>query len=369
MPDLEDVEYSHEEAVQAVRGYYTFLTNMYLDSARIAEPPTEDGWPNITSERCRTFGKTTEVIDLLKHLPYITGAPPDAWGNRPHAGPHIWFLDYARELSHHLDRPLDEKKGKSLRLITEDLPPGQVPSHVVGLIAGDAEGSFLLDTRLGVIHWTDCPREIQNQIRFSKKGIYPAQESENATRQDLHTSKNDGNTIGDTRDDMEGLDEYLEGIHLHGSQDDQHAAVGKQDDSEHETNSSGTFSGADEEDPDMIEQILNDGYDSDWFPEEEQGWRGDSGKWTIPDFFEVLKLHFLTLDWVPICDNRVLDVWSAAQHGKSRMLAEVQAIWREHGWPAAQADGSFDKVACLAHIRRFLCEKYPDVWGILALYP
>lgn len=369
MPLLEDVEYSQAEAVEAVRGYYTFLTNMYLDSSRIAEPPSEDGWPDITPQRFQTFAKTTEVLDLLRHLPYITGAPLDFWGQRPHAGPHIQFHDYTRELGYRLNRPLNDEDGEDLRLMTEDLPPGQVPSHVVGLKSGDSEGSFLLDTKLGIIHWTDCPTEIQYKIRVSKQSVYPALESEDITGQSLQIRNGTGTTGLRSGNNLEALNERIDGFRLQGSQDAHVVAAGGHGLSEDNASSSTTSPGPDEQDPDIIEQILDDAYMSDWWPEVEQDWRGDSGKWTIPDFFEVLKLHFRALDWVPISDRRVMDVWSAAQDGKSRMLAEVQAIWREHGWPTAEALGTFDKVACLAHVRRFLCERYPDVGEILDMYP
>ena len=42
MSGLDDIAYSRDATVAAVRDYYAFLTDMYLDEAEVLEPPTED---------------------------------------------------------------------------------------------------------------------------------------------------------------------------------------------------------------------------------------------------------------------------------------------------------------------------------------
>jgi hypothetical protein len=39
MPSLIDIKYSRQKTVSAVRDYYLFLTNLYLDESSITEPP------------------------------------------------------------------------------------------------------------------------------------------------------------------------------------------------------------------------------------------------------------------------------------------------------------------------------------------
>jgi hypothetical protein len=68
--DLCNIHYSREATVAAFEDYFEFLTAMYMDPAVIQTPP-EGGWPQITVESMRPLGKTDEVVDLLRHLPYI----------------------------------------------------------------------------------------------------------------------------------------------------------------------------------------------------------------------------------------------------------------------------------------------------------
>lgn len=70
MPSLEDISYSQDVCVAAVRVYYHFLSRMYLDESCIEEPPA-GGWPHVTPENLRPLGKSDEVVSLLRHLPYL----------------------------------------------------------------------------------------------------------------------------------------------------------------------------------------------------------------------------------------------------------------------------------------------------------
>lgn len=51
--------------------YYEYLTTLHLAVDCIKRPP-KGGWPSITAERLAFLGKTDAVIDLLKHIPYIS---------------------------------------------------------------------------------------------------------------------------------------------------------------------------------------------------------------------------------------------------------------------------------------------------------
>ncbi len=160
MPWLRDVRYSREETIAAVRDYYRFLVQMYMPAAYIIEPPPE-GWPSITKEKFRNMGKTDEVIELLRHLPYIrddysprgpAGFPRGALINYSTWDPSVWANGYVKDVGNRMS------EGQ----ICRDVPP-----HVVGLIesrpVGDTlSGDFklLLDTELGIIHWNHHPTEI-----------------------------------------------------------------------------------------------------------------------------------------------------------------------------------------------------------------
>lgn len=60
-----------EELAAELLSYYEFLTTMYLPEDCLKRPP-KGGWPSVTAERLAFLGKTDAVIDLLKHIPYIS---------------------------------------------------------------------------------------------------------------------------------------------------------------------------------------------------------------------------------------------------------------------------------------------------------
>lgn len=59
------------EVAAEVLSFYEFLTKLHLPAEAIKRPPT-DGWSFINAERFGFMGKTDAVIDLLKHIPYIS---------------------------------------------------------------------------------------------------------------------------------------------------------------------------------------------------------------------------------------------------------------------------------------------------------
>jgi hypothetical protein len=63
---------SWKPILDAIRGYYTFLTESLgaIPSNCIVDAP-EGGWPSITQSSLAGLEKTNAVIELLRHLPYI----------------------------------------------------------------------------------------------------------------------------------------------------------------------------------------------------------------------------------------------------------------------------------------------------------
>lgn len=78
MPSVHEISYSHSESVAAIRGYYAFLTSMYLDESAVEYPP-EEGRPAINPESLRGLGKTYKVISLLRQIPYLVNEGSDIW--------------------------------------------------------------------------------------------------------------------------------------------------------------------------------------------------------------------------------------------------------------------------------------------------
>jgi hypothetical protein len=127
---------------------------MYLDEEQVLEPP-EGGWPSITAQNLRGLGKTDEVIALLRHLPYIS-RPSDLI--MAHGSARCVFADWQRLATSCAGAP--DEAAAHLKWSSEEDFDGNVPSHVVGLTNGGNYNSiFLLDTKLGIVHWRSCPHK------------------------------------------------------------------------------------------------------------------------------------------------------------------------------------------------------------------
>lgn len=163
MPDLEDISYSENECVEAIKDYYAFLSKMYLDPSKIRTPPQE-GWPDITPDVFRELEKTDAVISLLRRLPYVDCSS----GDEIMMAARCHFADWSRN-------GINLLRGKvgagSLRLITEGEDASATDCcHVIGLTEGGRdETRLLLDTENGIVIWLECPGEID--LESSQEGI------------------------------------------------------------------------------------------------------------------------------------------------------------------------------------------------------
>lgn len=109
--------------------YYQFLTKMpFLEPSDILYPPPE-GWPQITKERLAK--KSDEVIELLRHLPYVDSRR-EVWQIMPDSRP----CDYVNK------HPKDYKP----------YTPGdfEFPPWVINLTFGGRYGKSLFDTTDGM---------------------------------------------------------------------------------------------------------------------------------------------------------------------------------------------------------------------------
>jgi hypothetical protein len=159
MPELTGITYSRDGCIAAVRDYSKFLVEMYLDPSAIVEPP-ERGWPDVTADVIiQSMGKTVEVLELLRHLPYIRDADDDIFQAQGSA--RCEFEDWnsaCRSVT------LGRSTAQGLKNLSEGISfSDDVPGQVIGLTrGGQSIDIFLLDTALGVIYWPECIDEIRH---------------------------------------------------------------------------------------------------------------------------------------------------------------------------------------------------------------
>ena len=125
--------YSRAEIVAAVQDFYELLIKLpYIDATALILAPTE-GWPGVNAEALRSRGKTEEVIELLRHLPYLRHPAPPR--RRWMIGPDTIAIAYC--------------DGELYDGILDSIQP--VPGHCIWLTNVESRDgtSLLLDTRTG----------------------------------------------------------------------------------------------------------------------------------------------------------------------------------------------------------------------------
>ena len=125
--------YSRSEIITAVQDFYSLLIKLpYIFPDALVSPPAE-GWSSVNTMELRSRGKTEEVIELLRHLPYLR-AP--ASRRRWMIGPNTIEIAYC--------------DGEIYAKFMDDVQP--VPGHCIWLMEGESRDgtSLLLDTHAGV---------------------------------------------------------------------------------------------------------------------------------------------------------------------------------------------------------------------------
>ncbi|OCL06226.1 hypothetical protein AOQ84DRAFT_411663, partial [Glonium stellatum] len=134
-----DPEYNREEIITAVTEFYKSLARLpYIELADILIPPP-DGWPHITEEKFAALRKNHEVIELIRHLPYMNMSRHEYM-----IAPDTYPIDY-RGKGFNEGEVSEESAGRAI-------PPGlEVPEWVVPLTYGSRDGTYLmLDTTDGM---------------------------------------------------------------------------------------------------------------------------------------------------------------------------------------------------------------------------
>ncbi|KAI4600108.1 hypothetical protein KJ359_001210 [Pestalotiopsis sp. 9143b] len=143
--------YDRDEIVAQLEAFYQFLPHIPLSSVHRAPP---GGWPSIKAEALEARGihKTPEALDLLRHLPYISG-------DQPWIAPEAYPCDY-RILGEHSNHDTPgwvhdvRQDAGNVRLPDGSLGGTEKwPAWVVQLTTGtDREGScYMLDTTDGTV--------------------------------------------------------------------------------------------------------------------------------------------------------------------------------------------------------------------------
>lgn len=119
--------YSQDVCVAAITSLYESLPHIAPSDIRY---PPSSGWPEITQESLQAIGlrKTDQVVELLRHLPYLNGQYP--W-----VAPDAYVVDYCKAVTEQKTypfRPLELSKPLSG-------PPGEgnlVKPWVVEITSG-----------------------------------------------------------------------------------------------------------------------------------------------------------------------------------------------------------------------------------------
>lgn len=74
-----------------------------------------------------------------------------------------------------------------------------------------------------------------------------------------------------------------------------------------------------------------------------------------PKLLRGLKDHFRRLNFVAISSRKVVHVWKTFPPDYEAMIAGVQEIYSQHGWPDLER---YDKNKCLKAVTKFIKEQY-----------
>jgi hypothetical protein len=346
--------YSRNECVAAVRDFYAFLGQMFMDVESSIIHPPPGGWPNMTSEVMACLGKDDEVIALLRQLPYPEDRP---YSDRPDCLPNdAQFQDWKTSA----DRLRTGKYDKDdILYVTEgDVHRfgNRIPKHCVGLLdvvteRGDGiENVMLLDVTDGLVYWMDCPKHILEVCE-----PLPVDPNEALVVQDPNEVQvvQDPNQALMVQDPNEALVV-------------QDTAPGEGDQSDDEA--------SDRETPPTSDDDDDEAEDDESDEEEEEEEEGDSDSsdygdikwgpcWPVRDFFTMLKNHFVKLNYIPYNHRAIIDIWTDETPGGLRIPESLphrlQSVYRTHGWPDLRV---YKKEECLAELRQVLNNEFPNFY-------
>jgi hypothetical protein len=141
-----------DEYVMAIEDFDHFTAKMYLDEASITYPPP-GGWPDIIPDTMHALHKMDQVIDILRHLPYI----------RSNDGIILVLSEPQRctadwdAITQQIKDGADAATYLSLTEGFRDEFGGKVPDDCLALTTC-GRGSWIMDAQEGLIYWIGMSR-------------------------------------------------------------------------------------------------------------------------------------------------------------------------------------------------------------------
>ncbi|KAI1749147.1 hypothetical protein F4782DRAFT_317654 [Xylaria castorea] len=135
---------SKKEIIAAVHEFYSTIIRLpYIEADALILPPS-DGWPGVNADELRKTGKTEEVIELLRYLPYLRNP---SWDRKWMLSPDTLAIAYC--------------DGEMYSPLMDELQP--IPAHCIWLTTHDSRDGIdlLLDTQRGSItEWSMLERGV-----------------------------------------------------------------------------------------------------------------------------------------------------------------------------------------------------------------
>lgn len=166
-------KYNREATIAAVTAFYQSLSTLpHFDLSDILYPPPT-GWPNITKDSFSAYDKSEEVIELLRHLPYLnpysftvgSGPKGEYHGQCDYLlAPDTLCINYSDEKHHHLaDGRIYNGEGSGpLRI---EIPPWVVPltrsvdNYGIWLLFDTTDGTATRYELIGYIYEPDYEQD------------------------------------------------------------------------------------------------------------------------------------------------------------------------------------------------------------------
>ena len=168
------LRYSRDYVIHEITSFYAFLTNLYIPSSALRFPPA-GGWLSIDAQSYSFLKKNETVIDLMRHLPYITREESQG---APEIYPLTAAVDYEGEQMRRAMR-FAEERGQEVDLFAIEPDAGEglttIPANML-VLASETSGAdgfwFLLDTDRGTMTLYD------GGIGWKRKGTVENEASE-----------------------------------------------------------------------------------------------------------------------------------------------------------------------------------------------
>ncbi|KAH8693506.1 hypothetical protein GQ44DRAFT_719517 [Phaeosphaeriaceae sp. PMI808] len=143
--------YNRDVVVNCIKRHYELLVKVaYFDPAEVRYPPDE-GWSDeqLTVDVLRAFGRSEEVIDLLRHLPYIKQLDGD---DKDEVYFETRHLSYLRDTWPFISLSVEECQGKQLSDKLLMPRPADWPAGFISLTRYQHATWWIIDTAKGIIH-------------------------------------------------------------------------------------------------------------------------------------------------------------------------------------------------------------------------